>query len=55
MVTNIFRLLEGLSTHLSPNSFDREIFNHACGTHLDNDRTFVDMHYAASHRSDTEY
>ena len=55
VVTNIFRLLEGLSTHLSPNSFDREIFNHACGTHLDNDRTFVDMHYAASHRSDTEY
>ena len=55
IVTNIFRLLEVLSTNLSPNSFDRQAFNHACGTELDNSKTFIDMHYAASHRSDTEY
>jgi len=55
IVTNIFRLLEVLSTNLSPNSFDRQTFNHACGTELDNSKTFIDMHYAASHRSDTEY
>jgi len=55
IVTNVFRLLESLSTHLSPNSFDREVFNHACATELDNSKTFIDMHYASSHKSDTEY
>ena len=43
IVTNVFRLLESLSTHLSPNSFDREVFNHACATELDNSKTFIDM------------
>ena len=55
IVTNVFRLLESLSTHLSPNSFDREVFNHACATSLDNSKTFIDMHYATSHKSNTEY
>ena len=54
-MTNVFRLLESLSTHLSPNSFDREVFNHACATELDNSKTFIDMHYATSHKSNTEY
>ena len=55
IVTNVFRLLEALSTNLSPNSFDRETFNHACATELDNSKTFIDMHYAACHKIDTEY
>ena len=55
IVTNVFRLLEGLSTNLSPNSFDREVFNKACINELDNSKTFIDMHYAASHKSDTPY
>ena len=55
IVTNVFRLLEVLSTNLSPNSFDREIFNKACIDELDNSKTFIDMHYAASHKSDTPY
>ncbi|NDB28756.1 hypothetical protein EB151_04305 [archaeon] len=55
IVNNIFRLLETLSTSLSINSFDKEAYNYACNSELDGLKTFIDMHYAAVHRDDSEY
>ncbi len=55
IVTNIFRLLEVLSTNLKFNAFDREMYNHSVGLELDRSKTFIDMHYATSHKNDTKY
>ena len=55
VVNNIFRLLETLSTNLAINSFDKHAYNRACNLELDGLKTFIDMHYAAVHKEDTEY
>ena len=55
VITNIFRLLEVITKTKNINSFDRTMFNVAVNDELDTQRGFIDMHYALSHRSDTEY
>lgn len=55
IVTNIFRLLEVVSRGMKFNSLDRQSYNTSCEDSLDNSKTFIDMHYAASHKDDTEY
>jgi tryptophan halogenase len=55
VITNIFRLLEILTKSSRINAFDRKMFNHTVTLELDKQKTFVDMHYLAAHRCDTEY
>ena len=55
VITNIFRLLEVLTKSPQINAFDRKMFNYAVTQELDKQKTFVDMHYLAAHRCDTEY
>ena len=55
IVTNVFRLLEVFSTNLKVNAFDRQMYNHSVALELDRSKTFIDMHYAASHKNDTKY
>lgn len=55
IIENIFRLLEVFSSNHRINAFDRELFNHAVSVELDGQKTFIDMHYAAAQKSDTEY
>lgn len=55
IVTNVFRLLEALSRGMKFNSLDRQAYNTSCADSLDNSKTFIDMHYASSHKDDTEY
>lgn len=56
LLTNTLRLLECLSKrNLYYTDIDRNIFNNSVGTEIDGLRGFIELHYALSSRTDSEY
>lgn len=54
-LNNIYRLVEIISTQKKVNSFDKKLFNYSVAFEMDRQKSFIDMHYATSHRLDTPY